>query len=277
MGEAVKMLFGGSSSKQQSQATSTPIDMTPAAFKALQQPFANALSAFMSSGGPSYEGPLTASLGANEQTLLNTLMGQTGPQTSRNQLLEKTLGGGFLPGQPGANPFLQAAIEAAQRPTFQALEETLSRALPGRFTAQGGQFVQPQGTSAFDRAAAIATRGATQEAGDIATRLSAGAYESERGRQQEAVKLSQDEVQSTVTNLQAQALPRLIQDQGIERGLAEFQRRTSALLEVLKVIGGVTAPTIANQQSSTSTGTASSYKGIFPNGISGLPIPGMSG
>jgi hypothetical protein len=80
------------------------------------------------------------------------------------------------------NPYLARMIEAAQRPTIQALEETLSRTLPGRFT-QAGQFVQPQGSSAFDRAAAIASRGAGDTMGDIAGRLSFDTYEAERARE----------------------------------------------------------------------------------------------
>lgn len=210
------------------------------------------------------------------------------------------------------NPFLQAAIEAAQRPTQQALEETLSRTLPGRFT-QAGQFVQPQGSSAFDRAAALATRGASDSLADIATNMSYQAYdanaqrqfeaqqatqaqqaeaaaqelerrgqfeeaartrqaaateselnrnaqqqEAERQRQQEAALaqpgVSSQEINNLLANLQAQALPRTIQDLGIERGLEQFNNQVNALLSTLGITAGVTRPVVGNTSSSSSGG-----------------------
>lgn len=255
----MKELFGGSESK--SQATSTPVDMTPDAFKNLRDPFAQTLLSYLQGGGtPQYTGPLNADMTQTEGDILSQLMGQTGTGTNRNSYLQQVLSGNFLPGQDGSNPFLQAAIEAAQRPTLQGLEETLSRTLPGRFTLAGQQ-VQPQSSSAFDRAAAIATRGTADALADIATNMSYGAYESERGRQQEAVQLDQAEVDTTIKNLQAQALPRLIEELGIERGLALFQQNTQSILQILQTLAGVTAPTVANQQQSTSQ--SESHKGIF--------------
>lgn len=259
----MKALFGGSEATQQSTSSSTPVDMTPEEYKKLRGPFsAKLLEMLNTGGGPEYGGPLAANIGANETKLLSDLMGQTGPGTSRAQYLEDVIGGKFLPGQSGSNPFLQSAIEAAQRPTLQGLEETLSRALPGRFTA-AGQFTQPQGSSAFDRAAAIATRGAADAIGDIATKMSFGAYEGERGRQQEAVPLARQEVDATISNLQAQALPRLIEELGIERGLALFQERTKSLLSVLQILGGVGGPNLAQQGQSTASGNAESFGGVF--------------
>lgn len=254
----LKTLFGGSETQQQS--SSTPTDVTPPEFSALRSPFASALQTQLQTGGPSYSGPLNAPIGANETSTLQQLMGQTGPNTARSGYLNNVLSGNYLPGGQNQNPFLESLIKSAQRPTFQGLEETLSRTLPGRFT-QAGQFINPQGSSAFDRASAIAARGASDTAGDIATKLSAGAYDTERNLQQQAVPLSQAEVDTTVKNLQAQALPRLIQELGIERGLAEFQRRTSSILDLLKTIGGVTSPSIA--QTSQSTGTSETSKGLL--------------
>lgn len=260
MGDFIKVLFGGATQ----ESKSTPIDMAPAEYKSLRGPFAQSLlQLIQQGGGPQYSGPMNANIGQNEQTLLDQLMPQTGPTTARSGVIDSTLAGNYLPGQPGANPFLEAAIKSAQRPTLQGLEETLSRALPGRFTA-AGHMIQPNtgqngGSSAFDRAAAIATRGAADTIGDIATKISAGAYESERGRQENAVSLSRAEVDSTISNLQSQALPRLIQELGIERGLALFQQRTQQLLEILRTIGGVTAPAVANE----GTSSGESWKGVF--------------
>jgi hypothetical protein len=282
MSSLVRSLFGGSSATQNSQSTSTPVNFTAESLKGLAPDLAESLRGLVTSlGGGSatgvYDGKSgpTAPITGNESNILSQLMGQTGDGTDRAKYLSDVLTGKYLPGQENSNPFLSAAIEAAQRPTLQGLEETLSRTLPGRFTANG-QMIQANtgdqgGSSAFDRAAGIATRGAAQAIGDIATNISSNAYEGERGRQNEAAGLSQAEVDTTIKNLQAQALPRLIQENGIERGMALFQQQTQSLLEILKTIGAVQAPTLANLSQSTGEAQSSSDKGIipglFPKGI----------
>lgn len=246
---------------QQQQSSSTPKDMTPEAIKGLQQPFANAEAGLIGGGSslsgiPNYN-PATgavpgAPVGGNEQQLLGLLQGQSLDPTIRDYL-SKTIQGNYLPGGSGSNPFLSEAISAAQRPTLQGLEETLSRTLPGRFT-QAGHFTNPQGSSAFDRAAAIATRGAGQTMGDIATKISAANYETERGNQQQAVQLSHQDMQATVSNLQAQALPRLIQQYGIDQGLQLFQTRVDSLLKALATITQTPLQTVANSSQSSGSG-----------------------
>lgn len=246
-----EFLFGGGSSK--------PKDMTPPTLAGLREPFANVLKSLFGQGGVS--DPLAgiptsgqnvnvAPIAANEQAILDQLMSSSGPNATAQDLLTKTLQGNFLPGQPGSNPFLQEAIKAAQRPTFEGLTETLTRALPGRFT-QAGQFINPQGSSAFDYAARLAAKDAGQTAADIATTMSFGGYEAERGRQQGAIQLSQQDVDTTIKNLQAQALPRLIQDLGITRGVEEFKTRVDMLLKALQVATGAPLVTVANQSQQT--------------------------
>lgn len=186
-------------------------------------------------GVPDYEGETTAPMTKAEAAALKQLQRSTGPGTARNRLLEQTLRGKFL---GKGNPFLQQAIEAAQRPVTQRYEEILGRTLPGQFTA-AGHTVQPGQSSPFDMAAALQARGLAQELGDISSQMSFGAYESERGRQQQAIPLSQQEVQTTIQNLQAQALPRAIQQHGLDTGLALFQKQTQDLLSVLSLIAGM--------------------------------------
>jgi hypothetical protein len=256
--------------------------MTPGAFKDLQAPFADVLKSLFQ-GSPStvfsmpqsqaaQSGQMVAPITAPEQQQLGALQNSG---MGRQGYLENVIGGQYLPGQQGSNPFLQAAIEAAQRPTLQGLTETLGRTLPGRFT-QGGQFTQPNGSSAFDRAAAIATTGAANTMGDIATNMSSQNFEAERGRQQQAVQLGQQEVQTMVTNLQAQGLPRLIQDMGIERGLQEFNVRLNALMQALGLMGQTTRP-VVGQQSETNpniVGTVlGGLKGTALGAVGGLGAP----
>lgn len=259
-------LFGGSKSGSK--------DMTPAAFKALQQPFANAISSLFS-GSPStlfsipqsqaaQSGQLAAPITQGESAVLGQLNDAGWPE--RQQYLNDVIAGKYLPGQANSNPFFQAAVEAAQRPTLQGLTETLERSLPGRFTS-GGQFTNPKGSSAFDRAAATATTGAAQAIGDIATNMGNENFKAERANQQQAVQLGQQEVNTLVTNLQAQGLPRLIEDLGIERGLNEFNIRINALMQALGIFGQTASPVIG-QQSETKPNIVGTLapKGAFPGG-----------
>lgn len=277
MAGLVHSLFGGSDAQQTSQATSTPTNFTDPSLSGLAPDLAGSLKQILASfgnqattagtnptGTPLPQAPVTG----QEGSLLNSINGQVGPGTASAGYIRDVLNGNYLPGQASANPFLSSAISAAQRPTLQGLTETLSRALPGRFTA-GGQFIQPNtgdngGSSAFDRAAAIATRGAADATGDIATNISNNQYQQERQQQTVAAGLDQSEVDHTIAGLQASALPRLIQQNGLDQGVALFQKQTQNLLDVLKSIGAITAPTIANTSQSTSQGTSTKDNGIVP-------------
>lgn len=239
----------------------------------MRTPFVESLTSVLGGQGrPAYEGQLVAPIAAGEQRGLGSVEGAA-TDPLRQGLLQQTLGGSFLPGQAGANPFLEATIRAAQRPTLQGLEEVLSRTLPGRFT-QAGQFIQPEGSSAFDRAAAIATRGAADASGDIATKLAGQTYEAERGRQQQAIQLGQGEVETLVSNLKAQGLPRLIEDLGVERGLAEFNSRMQSLMQALQIAAG--SPISQVGTVSQSTGSSETQKGIIP-GLAAAGPPSAPG
>lgn len=286
MSGVFQSIFGGS--RQSTSSTSTPVDATPPSLIALRQPFADVLTSLLGGAGtqrfneqtkqnetvtsnplagiPTYTGPTTAPVSGPEQALLTALQGLGGGQGSG--LLADTIAGKFT--NPASNPFLNDYIKAAQRPTLEGLTETLTRALPGRFTA-AGQFTQPQGSSAFDRAAAIATRGAANALSDIATNIGTNAYTSERNIQNQGIALGQQEVATTIQNLQAQALPRLIEQYGLDVGLQQFRDRLSALLSILGVASGSVRPNVANTVSST--GQSTSTPGVLPdisNLVSGI-------
>lgn len=246
--------FGFAKQDAESQQTSRPTDMTNPALYSVGGPLSEVLKGLLSGGSsnpmggiPTYGGQTTAAVKPNEQAFLDILKNLGSGQGSG--LLKDTIEGKFT--DPNSNPFLNDYIKAAQRPTLQGLEETLTRSLPGRFTA-GGQFTQPQGSSAFDRAAGIATRGAADAVGDIATKIGFGAYDAERGRQQQGIQLGQAEVETTIKGLQAQALPRLIEQYGLDSGLQQFRDRMNALLAVLGVATSATKPTVGQISQGTS-------------------------
>lgn len=276
-----KSLFGGSEQSSTQQSTSTPVNLTNPALSGLAPDLASSIRKLLGSfeatqaAGP--QPTPQAGVTAQEQNMLDTIGSQVGPGTDSAQYIKSVLSGNYLPGQPGANPFFDAAVRAAQRPTLEGLEETLGRVLPGRFT-QAGHLIQANtgdqgGSSAFDRAGAIATRGAANAIGDIATNMGNTQFTNERNQQTEAAKLDQAQVDQTIKGLQASALPRLIQQNGLDQGLALFQQQTANLLEILKTIGAVQAPTVAQQSQSTGSSKGSSETGIipglFPKGFSG--------
>jgi hypothetical protein len=273
MGKIFNAIFGGGESKSSSQQSSKPVDLTPPEFQALRQPFADLYKGLVSGGesnplggipspGPGQGG--TAPLGSAEQDLLTQLQqygapGGTGAAT--DTYINDVISGKYL--NPNTNPFLDAYIQAAQRQTQQALEQTLGRTLPGQFTA-AGQKIQPGSSSAFDRAAALAYGQGANALADIATNIGYNAYTGERTNQQQAVQLGQQQVQTVISNLQAQALPRLIQQYGLDQGLQEFNTRLQTLLQVLGVGAGVGTATPAQTSQGTSNASAYNMTGIYP-------------
>lgn len=263
MSDALQKVFGGSTSK------SKPVDVTAPDLAALRGTATAAAGQLISQQGNPYQGPLVAPLTDAEQQILGLLQQDALGASGRQNLLADTLRGKFLPGQEGANPFLQATIEAAQRPTLEALDRTLSRTLPGVFT-QAGQFTQYDpnaqqagGSSAFVRAAGEEANKAARTIADIATNISYQGYESERDRQTQAISLSQEEVNTAINTLGAVGLPRLIEDLGIERGIQVHNDAVNRLIASFQAASGLSGlQTIGTEQENKQ------YAGIVP-GLTG--------
>ena len=280
----LKSIFGGSSSK--SSATSTPTDMTPNEFKALRGGLGQQLTNLSGTdadplgGIPQFGQPMVAPVGAGEAEMLALLRQPNMTGAGRSALLELTMAGNFLPGQPGSNPFMAAAVQAAQRQTtdeyLRGVEKATGSATAAGHLVQGGfrgGFNLPggprPGSTAFDRIVADATNQYGQTLGDIATSMTFAGYELERGRQMAAIPISQKEVSTTIENMQAQSLPRLVDQLGIENAMKEFSERKAMLTEMLKILAGLTSPTVANTATSTATSTTSPnlFGAIFPKGL----------
>jgi len=255
MGDFLKNVFGGSDTEQQN--TSGPKDVTPPEIAALRKTFSESLTSLLGGGGPNplTNNPLFGSTSGTESVvapitqLEQNIVGRIGEDalgdpSGREELLRQTIQGQFLPGGAQSNPFLQATIEAAQRPTAQAFEEVLGRALPGKFAAAGQQSKQNQGSSAFDRAAAIQSRGLADALRDIATNISFGSQEAERARQQGAATISQEEQQLGIEQLSAVALPRLIEQFGLTEGQKRFDVGVEAILKALQIATGTPLQTV---------------------------------
>lgn len=276
MGDIGRTLFGGAESK----ATSTPINFTDSSLQGLNPILAAALKTTLGSfsgqqtnaGNPGTATPTPqAPVTGQEQDILNSIGSSVGGGTARAGYINDVLSGKYLPTGDNSNPFVSAAITAASRPALDALTQTLTRDLPGRFTANG-QMIQSNtngqgGSSAFDRAAALATQSTSNMLTDIASKIGSDAYTNERNQQTQAASLDQNEVNTAINALSASALPRLIQQNGLDQGLALFQQQTQNLLALLKTIGAVGSPTLANQSESTATKENGIIPALFPKGL----------
>lgn len=292
-------LFGGSKSK--SRQSSTPVDLTPEEFEGLRGPVVEQLqNLFAQGGGQTFPGATTAPITGNEQQLLDQLMQTSGQpsqatQAGQNFLQSLITGGQALTpvsamgtGTPVGqeNPFLAGAIEAAQRPLIENFQDVVAPALRAQFTTAGQQ-IQGQGSSPFQLAAARAQSGLANALGDIgaelafqdlAQRQQLGSQEFQQGRalqtQQElagrgqqldavsqAAGIDRQQLESVLANLEAQALPRMIEQLGIERGLEEFRRREEQLLQAIQLAGGLAGPNIA--QRSVGRSSASESPGLL--------------
>lgn len=169
------------------------------------------------------------------------------------QFITDLLSGSTL--NPDSNPWLQASIESAQRPIMEAFGDELSN-VRGAFTAAGHR-VQPQSSSPFDTARARLVSGVSGALGDVATNIMSQHIQQERNRQMQALGLmgsafEQGEqraldaaravpsfdlarLEGIIASMEAQALPRMIEQYGIDRGVEEFRRQQSELLNVLQM------------------------------------------
>lgn len=226
------------------------VDTTPPEFAALRPVISSILFKLLGQGAapgenglPTFQGNTVAQLRPEEQAILQRIAGagaapNAGTQAAQG-LVTDTLGGKFL--QPGSNPFLAGAIDAAIRPVREQFERQTLPNLKSQFTA-AGQLVQPQGSSPFDTALGNAQNDFLQTVADISTKMSSTNFEAERTRQQAAVnqqlQLNQGELDNLVKGLQATALPRLIEQKGLDVGLQQFNRNIDLFMQALQLAQG---------------------------------------
>lgn len=199
--------------------------------------------------------------------------------------------GGVLPGassylahalSPGflssitQNPAVLSAIKGATDPMVSAFQNTTIPSLKGQFVANGqvlngpaqpGTTANGQGSSAFDKAQAIAQTGLEQSIGSTAGQIENAALQGAMGQQSNAATqaqtLSSTQLNNLVTTLQAQALPRLIQQYGMDQGLQQFNNRVQVLLESLGIGSQISGPDVAQQGQSTQSTTSQSGSGLM--------------
>lgn len=207
---------------------------------------------------------------------------------------------------PSTNPALQASIEAAQRPLIQQFEDQLGQSRAD-FT-RAGQMVQGQASSPFEEARGRLQTDLASEMGDVSTQLVSENLQQERDRQLQAAGLgsqafeqarqgrisaserAQDreltaaqstpgfertQVEGINQILEAQALPRLIEQQGREQGLQEFRRQQQTLLQALQLATQATAGQSATLPGQPATpGFVQQVGSSFAEGLGqSIPLP----
>ncbi len=254
--------MGGRTSKGKSTAR----DLTPAEFVGLRPGVADALGGFANLAGQNagrtlqdafIPGPF-ANLSAGETASLGELGQFRGvdlnPLASSAQ--NRFLSPEFL--DVGRDPGIQRAIEAATRPVFEGLSRA-GRDASSAF-AQAGQ--SPGQSSPFAREAGRLQSDALRAAGDISSGIVGGELARRQQLQSGAIgqaftdRANQQafQLQRQLETLQAQGLPRLVQELGIDRGIAEFNRQQAELLQGLELAVQASSPTVGTESKESSAG-----------------------
>lgn len=299
-------MFGGSQSSSYSSAT--PTNLQNPGFTALADPTAGGISSFFSpnsasenalgssfglnpfsvNGLPSSNGsnPLVAPLTGQQNSLvsaagplglpgagnINAALGVNAQQLNPN-----------YPASLATSPQTLQAVNAAVNPLVQAFQNTTLPGLAGQFTAAGQRVntatANPgasnpnlegtgPGSSAFDRANAIAGTGLQTNVASTAAGIENSAYQTGLQQQSNAVNQAQqinsNQINNLLQSLQASALPQMLQQYGINQGLQLYQSQVGNILAALGLGAQAAQPAIAYNQTGTSqaTTTPSLFAGI---------------
>lgn len=235
-------MSGGSASSESASQNWTK-DLTPDEYKALRPWIGDVLRGFGETGGPGYEGAFAAQMTAGESAALDQMGMFSDPSANAaagDRLLGDTISGQYL--TPESSPFLKDYIAAASRPINQAFDEgdLETRAL---FARAGHRLPE---SSPFARAQAISNRGRADALRDVGTQIGFAAYDRERGAQERAVaaanEIDRSRFEQAKSTLEAKALPRLIEQYGLDQGYAEFNRRMSVMMSILGLGAGLSSP-----------------------------------
>lgn len=183
------VMFGGGGGGSVAQPVGTSVTTTSSNPWEGQQPYLNQAfqqaEALRSTGGPSYypnatyvpqSGQTSDALAAAENRA------RTGSplQAAGNQQMLDTIQGKFL--DPSSNPWLEETYKRAADPMVRAYRDAVSPGTDAKFLGAGrlqsGLYANMKSNQEQDLLRGL---------GDLGTSIYGGAYESERGRQQEAV------------------------------------------------------------------------------------------
>lgn len=257
-----RAFYGGESN---SSSHSASRDFTPKEYKQQRGFIVNQLRSQIAGDVPGITGPFAASITPDEQAALSAFRANEfdpgGVGAAADAQLKATLG------STDENPYLKQAIDAATRPILQnaQLQELRDRA---NFTASGQKI---QGSTAFQENRNNAIRDTEAQIAGVGAQL---AWE-ERKNQLAAVTLANSRLADQREGISALALPRLIEQYGIDKGNEELQRRFQMMEQALMTLSGLTSPTLGNISTSWSQSTQGGAMG--GGGGGGAKTPGGGG
>jgi len=143
------------------------------------------------------------------------------------------------------NPFLDQAIASATRPLTNnaELQELQDRAF---FTGAGQKI---QGSSAFTAQRRRGLDDLERNIADVSTNLSFADLIRRTEQQLQAVNLANEIFSNQRETITALALPRLIEQFGLDQANEELRRRITAAENALTELGNLSSPTVGQQSS----------------------------
>jgi len=228
------------------KSSSRPKDLTPKEFRLKRGFVADNLVNRAEGGGPENNGPFASPVTRAEQFGLDSLQegvfGASGLGADQDAAIRNALSGGQ------ENPFLQDTINAATRPIIEnaQLRELQDRNL---FTGAGQKI---QSSSAFTEDRARSLNDTQRQAFDVASQIAFQDYERRTRQQIEAVTLANNRFAEQRESIAALALPRLVEQYGLDGANAEINRRFTAMENALTELGNLTSPTVGNKSDSFS-------------------------
>lgn len=179
----------------------------------------------------------------------------------------------------GSSPFAQASARLSGN-VANAIGDTTAQLGANLYgQQQQGQLqglnmaMQQPGMQLQNQIAATQALGLPREVQQMGMNNRASAFESGQGRQLQAGGALQSgglaqqtaALQAQMQNLQAQGLPRMIEQLGIDGGLNQFNQQQQQMMQLMQLLGGVT-----NAGSATTSGTQAStgLAGAFLSGFS---------
>lgn len=257
----------GSYAQNQSSSKTRTADYQAGAYKDLRKPVSQTIQDLLAGAGtgdtlagiPSYQGQTNAPITAAEQNYLSQMQNSATNQSpnvqAANSLTGDTLAGKYL--DPASNPFLQSSINAAIQPLRQQYNDVTMPGLRAQFTLNG-QTLQGEGSSPFAREYARAANDLNTQIGNISSNMAGQNYTNERNNQMQAVTNAnaqqQQQFNQLYQTLQASALPRLIQQQGLDKGLQNFNQQVNWLMQVLGLGAQSSQPVMSQTGNSWSSG-----------------------
>ncbi len=226
------MSFGGGGSS----ASSKPKDLTPEEFVAKRGLVADTLSNTIQGGGPQITGPFAAPVSGAEQFGLDKLQAGVFREGGLGAAQDDFLRGALSGGQQ--NPFLQETIDAATRSFTEnaQLEELRDRAM---FTS-GGQKLQ--GSSAFTEDRLRDMRDKQSQVADTASQIAFQDHALRAQQQIEAAALVNARFSEMRESISTLALPRLVEQFGLDKANEEMERRIAAIESATAALGNLSSP-----------------------------------